>query len=105
MFRTSRPSAIVQGLIQHRVGNPLVVFDEFDKLADVSHGARDKPAEGLLPFLEPQTAGRVREHVLQVDLDPSFLNWILLANDIDKVPRPCATAARSSRSRRSRPKI
>lgn len=87
VFRSSRPSAIVQGLIQHGVGNPLVVFDEIDKLADMSHGARDKPAEALLPFLEPQTAGRVREHFLQVDLDLSFLNWILLANDIDKVPR------------------
>ncbi|MDP2780371.1 AAA family ATPase [Devosia sp.] len=87
VFRSSRPSAIVQGLIQHEVGNPLVVFDEIDKLADMSLGARDKPAEALLPFLEPQTAGRVREHFLQVDLDLQFLNWLLLANDIDKVPK------------------
>jgi hypothetical protein len=87
VFRSSRPSAIVQGLIQHQVGNPLVVFDEIDKLADVSHGARENPAEALLPFLEPQTAGRVREHFLQIDLDLRFLNWILLANDLDKVPR------------------
>lgn len=87
VFRSSRPSAIVQGLIHHGIGNPLVVFDEFDKLADMSQGARDKPAEALLPFLEPQTAGRVREHFLQIDLDLRFLNWVLLANDIDKVPR------------------
>lgn len=87
VFRTSRPSAIVQGLIQHGIGNPLAVFDEVDKLADMSHGARDKPAEALLPFLEQQTAGRVREHFLQVDLDLRFLNWVLLANDLDKVPR------------------
>lgn len=87
VFRTSRPSAIVQGLIQHGIGNPLVVFDEIDKLADMSHGARDKPAEALLPFLEQQTAGRVREHFLQIDLDLRFLNWVLLGNDIDKVPR------------------
>ncbi|WP_235936086.1 AAA family ATPase [Devosia aurantiaca] len=87
VFRSSRPSAIVQGLIQHGVGNPIVAFDEFDKLADVSRGARENPAESLLPFLEPITAGRVREHFLQIDLDLRFLNWILLANDLDKVPK------------------
>jgi hypothetical protein len=87
VFRSSRPSAIVQGLIQHQIGNPLVMFDEFDKLADVSHGARENPAEALLPFLEAQTADRVREHFLQIDLDLRFLNWVLLANDLDKVPR------------------
>ena len=87
VFRSSRPSAIVQGLIQHGVGNPIVAFDEIDKLADMSRGARENPAESLLPFLEPTTAGRVREHFLQIDLDLRFLNWILLANDIDKVPQ------------------
>lgn len=87
VFRTSRPSAILQGLIKHAIGNPLVVFDEIDKLADVSHGARDNPAEALLPFLEPATAGRVREHFLQIDLDLRFLNWVLLANDLEKIPR------------------
>lgn len=87
VFRTSRPSAILLGLIKHAIGNPLVVYDEIDKLADVSHGARDNPAEALLPFLEPATAGRVREHYLQIDLDLRFLNWVLLANDLDKVPK------------------
>ena len=87
VFRSSRPSDIVQGLIQHGVGNPIVAFDEIDKLADVSHGARDRPAEALLSFLEPRTAGRVREQFLQIDLDLRFLNWILLANDIEKVPQ------------------
>jgi hypothetical protein len=74
VFRSSRPSAILQGLIHHGVGNPIVAFDEFDKLADVSRGARENPAESLLPFLEPITAGRVREHFLQIDLDLRFLN-------------------------------
>ncbi|MHA6731620.1 AAA family ATPase [Devosia sp. A369] len=87
VFRSSRPSAIFQGMIQHGVGNPIAAFDEIDKLADMSRGARENPAESLLPFLEPSTAGRVREHFLQIDLDLRFLNWILLANDIDKVPK------------------
>jgi hypothetical protein len=87
VFRSSRPSAIFQGLIQHGIGNPIVAFDEVDKLADMSRGARETPAEALLPFLEQRTAGRVREHFLQIDLDLRFLNWVLLANDLDKVPR------------------
>lgn len=87
VFRTSRPGAILKGLLEHKIGNPIVTFDEIDKLADMSHGARDNPAEALLPFLEQSTAGRVREHFLQIDLDLRFLNWVLLANDIDKVPQ------------------
>lgn len=87
VFKSSRPSAIFQGLIEHGIGNPIMVFDEVDKLADMSRGGRDKPAEALLPFLEPASAGRVREHFLQIDLDLRFLNWVLLANDLDKVPK------------------
>ena len=87
VFRSARPSVILQGLIEHMIGNPIVTFDEVDKFSDMSHGASDSPAEGLLPFIEPSTAGRVREHFAQFDLDLRFLNWILLANDIDKVPK------------------
>ncbi|HEV7344331.1 MAG TPA: AAA family ATPase [Devosia sp.] len=87
VFRSSRPSDIFQGLVQYGVGNPIMAFDEFDKLADMSRGARENPAESLLPFLEATTAGRVREHFMQIDLDLRFLNWVLLANDLDKVPR------------------
>ncbi|MBK1794459.1 AAA family ATPase [Devosia sp. WQ 349] len=87
VFKSSRPSDIFQGLVQHGVGNPIVAFDEIDKLADMSRGARENPGESLLPFLEPTTAIRVREHFLQIDLDLRFLNWILLANDLDRVPR------------------
>jgi hypothetical protein len=87
VFRSSRPSAIFQQVNQHGIGNPIVAFDEIDKLADMTRGARENPAESLLPFLEQTTAGRVREHFLQIDLDLRFLNWILLANDLDKVPK------------------
>lgn len=87
VFRTSRPSVLFSGIIQHGVGNPLVVFNEVDKIADVSKGGRENPAEALLPFLERQTAGRIREHFMQIDLDLRFLNWLLLANDLDKIPR------------------
>lgn len=87
IYRASRPSAIYLGLIEHGVGNPLVVFDEVDKVTDHSTGARPNAAEALLPFLERTTAGRVHEQYLQIDLDLRFLNWVLLANDLEKIPR------------------
>jgi hypothetical protein len=87
IYRASRPSAIYLGLIKHGVGNPLVVFDEVDKVTDHSTGARPNAAESLLPFLERTTAGRVHEQYLQIDLDLRFLNWVLLANDLEKIPR------------------
>ncbi len=87
IYRSSRPGAILQGLLEHKIGNPMVAFDEIDKISDMSNGARENPAESLLTFLEHSTAGRVREHFAQFDLDLRFLNWVLLANDIDKVPK------------------
>ncbi|MDP2780440.1 MULTISPECIES: DUF1622 domain-containing protein [Devosia] len=65
----------------------VVLIRTFDKLSDVSRGDRENPAEALLPFLEPATAGRVREHFMQVDLDLRFVNWVLRGNHLDKVPR------------------
>lgn len=88
IYRSSRASDIVQALSTHGIGNPMVVFDEVDKTTDTSKGGRENPAEVLLGFLEQRTAGRLHDHYLGIDLDMSRLNWILLANDIDRVPRP-----------------
>ena len=88
IYRSSRASDIVQAFSTHGIGNPLVVFDEVDKTTDTSKGGRENPAEALLGFLEQRTSGRLHDHYLGIDLDMSHLNWILLANDLERVPRP-----------------
>lgn len=88
IYRSSRSSDIVQAFSTHGIGNLMVVFDEVDKTSDTSRGGRENPAEALLGFLEQRTAGRLHDHYLGIDLDLSRLNWILLANDLERVPRP-----------------
>jgi ATP-dependent Lon protease len=88
IYKLSRASDIIRNISAHGVGNPIVVFDEVDKATDTSRGGRENPAEALLGFLEPTSARRMHDHYLGIDLDLSHLNWILLANDIGKLPRP-----------------
>lgn len=88
IYRSARASDIVQNLAANGIGNPIVVFDEIDKATDTSRGGRDNPAEALLAFLEQRSAQRIHDHSLGIDLDLSHLNWILLANDLSKIPAP-----------------
>ncbi|KKB82554.1 hypothetical protein VW35_00235 [Devosia soli] len=85
VFRSSRASTIVEGMINNRIGNPIVVLDEADKIADMSRGARQDPTQALLAFLERGSARRVHDHFLGIDLDFSHLNWVLLANDLNRI--------------------
>lgn len=88
IYRSARASDIVQNLATNGIGNPIVVFDEVDKATDTSRGGRDNPAEALLGFLEQRSAQRMHDHTLGIDLDLSHLNWILLVNDLSKIPAP-----------------
>lgn len=88
IYRSARASDIVQNLAANGIGNPVVVFDEIDKATDTSRGGRESPAEAMLGFLEQRSARCMHDHFLGIDLDLSHLNWILLANDLSKIPAP-----------------
>ena len=88
IYRSARASDIVQNLAANGIGNPVVVFDEIDKATDTSRGGRESPAEAMLGFLEQRSAQCMHDHFLGIDLDLSHLNWILLANDLSKIPAP-----------------
>ena len=88
VFPNSRPSTILQEMGRHQIANPLVVFDEIDKLTDVSRGGRDNPTEGLIGIAQRETAQVYQDSYLQIVVDLSHLNLVFVANDLDRIAAP-----------------
>jgi len=88
VFGTSRASALISGLVEHKVANILVVLDEIDKLTDVSRNASATPSENLIGLVQRETAKVYRDSHLQMTVDLSYLNFIFLANDLSRIAAP-----------------
>lgn len=84
----ARPSEVVQFLAHEQVANPIIILDEFDKLQNLSAHARSDATEIMLPLLQRSTAAAHVDHFLQSRVDLSFINWILLCNDLNRIARP-----------------
>lgn len=84
------PGKPVQTILQHLVGNPVIVVDEIEKagVATSTSGARCSITEGLLPLLERATAKEWECPYYQVRFDMSWISWVMTANDITPLPEP-----------------
>jgi ATP-dependent Lon protease len=80
----SMPGRIVQGLINSKSMNPVMVLDEIDKVA--RH--RGDPTSVLLEVLDPEQNTNFRDLYLNFDIDLSQIIFIATANDISQVPAP-----------------
>ncbi len=80
----SMPGRIVQGLINAKSMNPVMVLDEIDKIA--RH--RGDPTSVLLEILDPEQNSHFRDLYLNFDIDLSQIIFIATANDIALVPAP-----------------
>jgi len=80
----SMPGRIVQGIINSKSMNPIIVLDEIDKIA--RH--RGDPTSVLLEVLDPEQNTHFRDLYLNFELDLSQIIFIATANDISKVPAP-----------------
>jgi len=80
----SMPGRIVQGLINAKSMNPVMVLDEIDKIA--RH--RGDPTSVLLEVLDPEQNTNFRDLYLNFDINLSQIIFIATANDISKVPAP-----------------
>ena len=80
----SMPGRIVQGLINAKSMNPVMVLDEIDKIA--RH--RGDPTSVLLEVLDPEQNTNFRDLYLNFDIDLSQIIFIATANDIAQVPAP-----------------
>ena len=80
----SMPGRIIQGLINTKSMNPVMVLDEIDKIA--RH--RGDPTSVLLEILDPEQNDKFRDLYLNFDIDLSQIIFIATANDISQVPAP-----------------
>jgi ATP-dependent Lon protease len=83
-YVAARPSRIIVGLKQAKVSDPLVLFDEIDKLS--SH--RGDPAHALLEILDREQNSKFIDRYLEIPFDLSKALFICTANDISTIPAP-----------------
>jgi ATP-dependent Lon protease len=86
LWSNSGPSIPVQHLLQTLTANPAIVIDEIDKATTGSHNG--SLLDTLLGFLDRGNAKIFRDPSLEAVVDCSHVNWLLTANDLDRVPAP-----------------
>lgn len=79
------PGRIVQGLIEAKQMNPVVVLDEIDKVAKSFRG---DPTAVLLEVLDPEQNNKFRDYYLNFNIDLSKVVFIATANDVGSIPAP-----------------
>jgi len=79
------PGRIVQGLIEAKQMNPVVVLDEIDKIAKSMRG---DPTAVLLEVLDPEQNNKFRDYYLNFNIDLSKTIFVATANDVGSIPAP-----------------
>jgi ATP-dependent Lon protease len=79
------PGRIVQGLIEAKQMNPVMVLDEIDKVAKSFRG---DPTAVLLEVLDPEQNNKFRDYYLNFNIDLSKVVFIATANDVSAIPAP-----------------
>ena len=83
----SRPSRIVEFILQRCIANPLFILDEIDKAGNASSNGED-PQQALLDLLEPTNARRYQDLYLLAECDLSHCLYVATANSLDSIPEP-----------------
>lgn len=82
---------IAKSLVESPIANPMMLLDEIDK----ARGSYKYDALGpFYPLLETHSASRFKDEALELELDTSYVNWILTANILDNIPTPILSRAK-----------
>jgi len=86
----SNPGRLINTILAHRVGNPVVVVDEVEKSgrATSSKGQSYSLTGALLPLLEPLSAANWSCPYFEVKFDMSFVLRVMTCNNYRVLPEP-----------------
>lgn len=83
-YVASRPGRIVTGLKSAKTMDPLILFDEIDKI-DANKG---DPTSALLELFDPEQNTEFIDRYLEVPVDLSKAMFIATANYLERIPAP-----------------
>ena len=81
----AQPGRVIAAMQQAGTVNPLLLFDEIDKLAYDVHG---DPAAAMLEVLDSAQNNSFTDHFLELPYDLSQCLLMTTANDADRIPGP-----------------
>ena len=76
---------IINALIEAKSMNPLILFDEIDKMASDHRG---DPASAMLEVLDGEQNKFFRDHFVEMPVDISSCMFLTTANTLDTIPAP-----------------
>ena len=79
------PGRIINALCECKTLNPLMVFDEIDKMTSDMRG---DPASAMLEVLDSEQNKAFRDHFVEMNVDLSRCMFIATANSLDNIPKP-----------------
>lgn len=81
----SMPGRIITAISDAGVNNPLILFDEIDKM---SHGVNGDPTSAMLEVLDSEQNKTFRDHFIELPFDLSECMFLATANSLENVPKP-----------------
>ena len=79
------PGRIVNAIKQAKCMNPVILFDEIDKMGMDYKG---DPASAMLEVLDPEQNSTFTDHYFEIPVDLSDVLFITTANTTDTIPAP-----------------